>query len=142
SRARCISSASSPAASVRTAATSVTRSLGLHCDRGVVASEPTRFIADRISPRDQTARGESRKGPPAFLRAGPFSQDPGGVLLSHVDTGAVPSALKGFTSVFGMGTGGSPSPLPPERISPTLWAASAHGPIRKKQKCSSVVARQ
>ena len=29
----------------------------------------------------------------------------------------VPSALKGLTSVFGMGTGGTPSPLPPEIVS-------------------------
>ena len=33
----------------------------------------------------------------------------GDVLLSHTVTHAVPSALKGLTSVFGMGTGVSPS---------------------------------
>ncbi len=31
--------------------------------------------------------------------------NPGGVLLSHIATHAVPSAMKGLTSVFGMGTG-------------------------------------
>ena len=30
---------------------------------------------------------------------------PGGVLLSHIATRAVPSAMRGLTSVFGMGTG-------------------------------------
>ena len=30
---------------------------------------------------------------------------PGGVLLSHTATHAVPSAMKVLTSVFGMGTG-------------------------------------
>ena len=38
----------------------------------------------------------------------------GSVLLSRAVSSQVPSALKGLTSVFGMGTGGSPSPLPPE----------------------------
>ena len=36
----------------------------------------------------------------------------GNDLLSHLK--AVPSALKGLTSVFGMGTGGSPSLLSPD----------------------------
>ena len=38
----------------------------------------------------------------------------GNVLLSRVVSNQVPSALKGLTSVFGMGTGGSLSPLSPE----------------------------
>jgi hypothetical protein len=40
---------------------------------------------------------------------------PGGVLLSHAVTHAVPSALEGLTTVFGMGTGVSLPPLPPEK---------------------------
>jgi hypothetical protein len=36
--------------------------------------------------------------------------DPGDDLLSHAATHAVPSALEGLTSVFGMGTGVSPPP--------------------------------
>ena len=35
-------------------------------------------------------------------------------LLSQAVSSQVPSALKGLTSVFGMRTGGSPSPLSPE----------------------------
>ena len=38
----------------------------------------------------------------------------GGVLLSRAVASQVPSALRGLTSVFGMGTGGTLSPLPPE----------------------------
>jgi hypothetical protein len=40
----------------------------------------------------------------------------GGVLLSHVVSHAVPSALKSLTSVFGMGTGVSSSPSPPKTV--------------------------
>ena len=38
----------------------------------------------------------------------------GGDLLSHTVSRAVPSALRGLTAVFGMGTGVSLSPKPPE----------------------------
>jgi hypothetical protein len=38
---------------------------------------------------------------------------PGSDLLSHTVTSAVPSALEGLTSVFGMGTGVAPPALPP-----------------------------
>ena len=41
----------------------------------------------------------------------------GGDLLFRAVSSQVPSALKGLTSVFGMGTGGTPSPLPPETVS-------------------------
>ena len=40
-----------------------------------------------------------------------IQKKPGNDLLSHLVPQAVPSALKGFTSVFGMGTG----------VSPLLW---------------------
>src|SRR5580698_7264710 len=55
----------------------------------------------------------------------------GGVLLSHAVPRAVPSALKGLTSGFGMEPGVSPSPWPPKHygdvragsgISPALAA--------------------
>jgi hypothetical protein len=39
----------------------------------------------------------------------------GGDLLSHPVARAVPSALRGLTAVFGMGTGVSPSPWPPKK---------------------------
>jgi hypothetical protein len=41
----------------------------------------------------------------------------GDVLLSHTLTHAVPSGLRGLTSVFGMGTGGSPSLRSPKVMS-------------------------
>ena len=53
---------------------------------------------------------------PAFAK---ISFNLGNVLLSHTASHAVPSALKGLTSVFGMGTGVSPSPWSP-RISKNL----------------------
>jgi hypothetical protein len=40
--------------------------------------------------------------------------NPGGVLLSHTVTHAVPSALEGLTSVFEMGTGVTPPLSPPK----------------------------
>ena len=45
---------------------------------------------------------------------GAFLLESGNVLLSRPVSRQVPSALKGLTSVFGMGTGGSLSPLSPE----------------------------
>ncbi len=46
-----------------------------------------------------------------------FIVESGGDLLSRTVTSQVPSALKGLTSVFGMGTGVTPSSLPPEMVS-------------------------
>ena len=40
----------------------------------------------------------------------PFPLESGGVLLSRAVSSQVPSALKVLTSVFEMGTGGTPSP--------------------------------
>ena len=53
---------------------------------------------------DEEPRSETR---------GLFMGYPGDDLLSHAVTHAVPSALEGLTSVFGMGTGVSPPPLSP-----------------------------
>ena len=51
----------------------------------------------------------------------------GGVLPSQAVASLVLSALKGLTAVFGMGTGGSPSPLPPEIvISLILFSSPSH----------------
>ena len=48
------------------------------------------------------------KNPPLLFR---FT--PGSDLLSHTVTSAVPSALEGLTTVFGMGTGVAPPASPP-----------------------------
>ena len=45
------------------------------------------------------------------------NMESGGDLLSRTVTSQVPSALKSLTSVFGMGTGGTSSSLPPEMVS-------------------------
>ena len=55
-----------------------------------------------------------KKTPPS---GGVYIVESGGDLLSRTVTSQVPSALKGLTSVFGMGTGGTPSSLPPEMVS-------------------------
>ena len=52
------------------------------------------------------AQAGKRKGPPLSRRA--LQLTPGGVLLSHTVSRAVPSALEGLTSLFGMGRGVSP----------------------------------
>ena len=50
----------------------------------------------------------------------------GGVLSSRAVSSQVLSALMGLTSVFGMGTGGTPSPLPPEIASIRRSSRSAY----------------
>src|SRR5690606_21174396 len=54
----------------------------------------------------------------------------GGVVLSHPVSRAVPSALRGLTTVFGMGTGGSPAPWPPATL---LLAVLSFGRVAKGQ---------
>ena len=53
----------------------------------------------------------------------------GGDLLSRAVTSQVPSALKGLTSVFGMGTGVTPSSLPPEMVSCLVVPSGTIGPL-------------
>ena len=43
----------------------------------------------------------------------PLESTPGSDLLSRAVASAVPSALEGFTAVFGMGTGVAPPASPP-----------------------------
>ena len=62
--------------------------------------------------RRKIEAGTKNNGP--RQRRGPQKNIPGGDLLSHEVTLAVPSAQKGLTAVFGMGTGVSPSLQPPE----------------------------
>src|SRR5690606_17107174 len=45
----------------------------------------------------------------------------GGDVLSHPVARAVPSALRGLTTVFGMGTGVAPAPWPPARTFSMHW---------------------
>jgi hypothetical protein len=51
-------------------------------------------------------------------------KETGGVLLSQALASQVPSALRGLTSLFGMGRGVSPSPRPPERVERPRFSGS------------------
>src|SRR5262245_52792437 len=74
-----------------------------------------------------------KKAPSWWLGALSFpANNPGDDLLSHRVSPAVPSALEGLTSEFGMGSGVSPPEMPPEtfwclEIEPR-WRAPAHSP--------------
>ena len=60
--------------------------------------------------RDRTPKALVKKKARRIRRAS--EESPGNVLLSHAVAHAVPSALKGLTTVFGMGTG----------VAPSLWS--------------------
>ena len=77
--------------------------------RRFAASEPPAEIlsAARNSP-------PKRKQPPGFLQAAVIYV--GDDLLSHTLSRAVQSALRGLTSVFGMGTGISPAVKSPASL--------------------------
>ena len=51
------------------------------------------------------------------------SVESGGVLISRAVASQVPSALRGLTSVFGMGTGGSLLPSSPELFQALAFAS-------------------
>ena len=55
------------------------------------------------------------KKPAQVSLSGLVFNNPGGFLLSHAVARAVPSAPRGLTSVFGMGTGVTLSTQPPEK---------------------------
>ena len=69
-----------------------------------------RWLAD--DPKTVSSPKPKRNQP--HIRGADSFLGSGSVLLSRAVSSQVPSALKGLTSVFGMGTGGSPLPLPPE----------------------------
>ena len=69
---------------------------------------PTRIGKDTVhysSDFQSTGKHPQKAKAPSFL--GAFQFNLGNVLLSHTLARAVPSGLRGLTSVFGMGTGGS-----------------------------------
>ena len=55
-----------------------------------------------------------------------FVVNPGGVLLSHTVPRAVPLALEGLTSEFGMGSGMTPPTLPPKTFRSSEMCHSDH----------------
>ena len=60
---------------------------------------------------------QTKKARSSFTLSGLVFNNPGGFLLSHAVARAVPSAPRGLTSVFGMGTGVTLSTQPPENFS-------------------------
>ena len=71
----------------------------------------SRVLQTMLGQFDQSRKPTTdAKEPRPVLPVGALSQCmSGGVLLSHTVTSAVPSALKGLASGFGMGPGVSPS---------------------------------
>ena len=63
------------------------------------------------------------KSPSSELEGDLVIRNPGGDLLSQGASPQVPSARAGLTAVFGMGTGVSPPPWPPETVRST-WSAA------------------
>jgi hypothetical protein len=78
-------------------------------------------------------RCRKEKGLRFGLRIGALGINSGGDLRSHTVTRAVSSALRGLTSVFGMGTGVTPAVWPPENLKPacTFIAGSVREPRDK-----------
>ena len=74
----------------------------------VIQAQPSRIVT-------MVAYRKVKQKSPPFL-VGSVSLNLGNVLLSHTASHAVPSALKGLTSVFEMGTGVSPSLWSPRNL--------------------------
>ena len=83
--------------------------------RAGIALKYSRRLQERAS-CDRTEREKPRSN--YSLRG--FGNKPGNDLLSHARARAVPSALEGLTSEFGMGSGMAPPTSSPEK----LWWAS------------------
>ena len=72
------------------------------------------------TPRPEPEPAQEKSPPEGGLLHNP---NPGNVLLSHTVARAVPSALRGLTAVFGMGTGVALSLRSPGKIKPNSWEA-------------------
>ena len=73
-----------------------------------------RFRFLRILAQLGAWRIKAQKSPACSYASG--ERECGSDLLSRAVSSQVPSACWGLTSVFGMGTGGTPRPLPPQRV--------------------------
>ena len=67
----------------------------------------TRGVIGSTDRQISTVAGQTKA--PGPYDPGALGNYPGNDLLSHAVTHAVPSALEGLTSVFGMGTGVTPA---------------------------------
>ena len=85
--------------------------IGLIVARGKRNGNPIGRFGVPAAPK----RPAGARRPPLLYRGeAPCERPPGGDLFSHTLASAVSSALRRFTSVFGMGTGGSVSLEPPK----------------------------
>ena len=75
---------------------------------------------------------KAREGAPCATPLGLLGKNPGGVLLSHTATRAVPSAPKSLTSEFGMGSGVASSKSPPETVASAATAQSARSRVVRR----------
>gem|GEM_PF-3608309 len=81
----------------------------------VLARLKSGLVGGRGQSMQESTKHEGKEKPIArWLEAMGFKKISGSDLLSHPVPRAVPSALWGLTSVFGMGTGVSPTLWPPE----------------------------
>ena len=107
-------------------------STGPKQDRMRIAASPTPFHR-RHRNRASRAKKEGRN-----LSIPPSQHSPAASYSPVTPSVTVPSALKGLTAVFGMGTGVSPSPWRPETFRARPWA-SAQAPTKLNSrvcKCS------
>ena len=82
-----------------------------------VSSADRRSVPGRLArPLRRNARCEKNKGPWIAPRAFHENNSPATTYSPTHLRSAVPSALRGLTAVFGMGTGVSPSPESPEKL--------------------------
>src|SRR5690606_9742234 len=79
------------------------------------AARSHRASVEPAPPEADKTEGQNAKSPRIDESTlGLSKNNPGGVLLSHTATRAVPSAPKSLTSEFGMGSGVASSKSPPE----------------------------
>ncbi len=76
-------------------------------ERAIESCQESRLFQQKRKQAKENPSGRNRRG---------FQIKPGAHLLSHPLAGAVPSALEGFTSGFGMGPGVSPLNEAPDII--------------------------
>ncbi len=86
--------------------------------------------SDRTGRETRQGKEPPNKKPP-LAREGVSFIYPGGALLSHTVTRAVPSALESLTSVFEMGTGGASPLKPPENLLSMSPTTTYHECLRK-----------
>jgi hypothetical protein len=95
-------------------------------------------LCDRDGLRLMRRKRRKEKSPEAFLLRG-FGNKPGNDLLSHARARAVPSALEGLTSEFGMGSGMAPPTSSPEKLFGGRPAAYGQGTPCLKEREEEVL---